>query len=53
MQLLERSNLIESMGHLTMPAKLLLESIRNMSIPDEIFSDHAPKMRIRFVKQPP
>ncbi len=53
MQLLERSNLIESIGHLTVLAKLLLESIRNMSIPEEIFSDNAPKMQIRFAKQPP
>jgi len=53
MQLLERSNLIESMGHLTILAKLLLESIRNMGIPDEIFRDDAPKMQIRFAKKPP
>ena len=53
MQLLERSNLIESMGHLTILAKLLLESIRNMGIPDDIFSDNALRMQIRFAKLPP
>ena len=52
MQLLEHSNFIESMGHLTILATLLPESIRNMGVPDEIFSDDAPKMQIRFAKQP-
>ena len=53
MQLLERSNLIESMGHLTVLAKMLLEALRNSDIPDEIFSPDAPKFQIRLAKAPP
>lgn len=50
MQLLARSDLTDPVGHLTVLAKLLLESLRNSVIPEEIFDQDAPKFQIRFAK---
>lgn len=51
MQLLARSDLTDPVGHLTVLAKLLLESLRNSFIPEEIFDPDAPKFQIRFAKE--
>ncbi|MEI7512948.1 MAG: hypothetical protein WCK01_05865 [Candidatus Uhrbacteria bacterium] len=52
MQLLARSNLIEDITNLTFLAYLLLESLRNMIIPEEIFDPDQPRCQIRFAKAP-
>jgi len=52
MQLLARSNLIEGVTHLTFLAHLLLEALRNMTIPEDIWDADAPKCQIRFAKAP-
>lgn len=53
MQLLARSDLVDPVGHLTVLAKLLLEALRNLTIPEEIFDPDAKKFQIRFAKAPP
>jgi hypothetical protein len=52
MQLLARSNLIEGVTHLTFLAQLLLEALRNMTIPDELWDLNVPRFQIRFAKAP-
>lgn len=52
MQLLIRSDLIEGVTHLTFLADLLLEALRNLEIPEDLFDPNAPRCQIRFAKAP-
>ena len=53
MQLLAKSNLIEDVTHLTFLAQLLLEALRYLPLPDELFDPNPPPFQIRFAKAPP
>jgi hypothetical protein len=52
MQLLARSDLIQSLTDLTFLAFLLLEDLRNQTIPEELFATDLPRFQIRFAKAP-
>ena len=52
MQLLARSNLIDGVYHLDFLAHLLLEALRNLPIPEDIFDPRQPRYQIRFAKTP-
>ncbi len=53
MQLLARSDMTGPVGHLTVMAMLLPESLRNTPIPEETFAPDGPRFQIRFAKAPP
>lgn len=53
MQLLARSNLVDEVTHLTFLASLLLEALRNLRLPEELFDPNPPRCQIRFSKAPP
>lgn len=53
MQLLARSDLIEEVSHLAFLASLLLEALRNLPLPDDLFDPDLPRGQIRFAKAPP
>ena len=52
MQLLVRSDLIDGVTHLTFLAALLLEALRNLVIPEDLFDPDAPRCQIRFARAP-
>jgi hypothetical protein len=52
MQLLARSDLIEPVSTLTFLAHLLLEALRNASLPDDLFDPRQPRFQIRFTRAP-
>jgi len=52
MQLLARSDLIESVPTLTFLAALLLEALRNLPLSDELFDPQQPRFQIRFTRAP-
>jgi hypothetical protein len=52
MQLLDRSDLIESPGNLTHLAALLLEALRNLTLTEDLFAPNLPRIQIRFARQP-
>lgn len=52
MQLLARSDLVEGVTHLTFLAHLLLEALRNLAIPDDLWDPDTPRCQIRFAKAP-
>ncbi|MCX6843859.1 MAG: hypothetical protein NTX53_16475 [candidate division WOR-3 bacterium] len=52
MQLLARSNLIDPVTDLTFLALLLLEALRNHTLPEELFAPDLPRFQIRFAKAP-
>lgn len=52
MQLLARSNLIEHVSTLTRLAALLLEALRNLPLPEDLFDPHQPRFQIRFSREP-
>ncbi len=52
MQLLARSNLIEPVSTLTFLAQLLLEALRNLPLPDDLFAPRQPRFQIRFARAP-
>ena len=52
MQLLARSNLIEPDSTLTFLAHLLLEALRNLPMPDDLFDHRQPQFQIRFARPP-
>ena len=53
MQLLARSNLIETITHLTVLAYLLLESLRNQPLSEDLFHPRQPRCQIRFAQASP
>lgn len=52
MQLLARSNLIEPVPTLTFLAHLLLEALRNLPLPDDLFDPRQPRFQIRIARAP-
>ena len=52
MQLLVRSDLIDPVTDLTFLALLLLEALRNQTLPEELFAKDLPRFQIRFAKAP-
>ena len=52
MQLLARSDLIDLVTDLTFLALLLLEALRNQTLPEELFATDLPRFQIRFAKAP-
>lgn len=52
MQLLARSNLIEPVPTLTFLAALLLEALRNLPLPEDLFDPHPPPFQIRLARAP-
>jgi hypothetical protein len=52
MQLLARSNLIEPVSTLTFLAVLLLEALRNLPLPEDLFDPHQPPFQIRLARAP-
>ena len=52
MQLLARSDLIDPVTDLTFLAALLLEALRNQTLPEELFDPDLPRFQIRFAKAP-
>ena len=52
MQLLARSDLIDLVTDLTFLALLLLEALRNQTLPEELFAPEIPRFQIRFAKAP-
>lgn len=52
MQLLARSDLLEPIGNLTFLAALLLEALRNLTLPEDLFTPSPPRFQIRFARGP-
>lgn len=52
MQLLVRSHLVEGVTHLAFLAALLLEALRNLPLPEDLFDPHRPRGQIRFARAP-
>ena len=52
MQLLAKSDLIEPVANLTFLAALLLEALRNLPLPEDLFAPDLPPFQIRFAKAP-
>jgi hypothetical protein len=52
MQLLARSDLVEPVCTLTFLAALLLEALRNDSLPEQLFDPQQPRFQIRFTRAP-
>jgi hypothetical protein len=52
MQLLARSNLIEPVPTLTFLAALLLEALRNLPLPQDLFDPQQPPFQIRLARAP-
>jgi hypothetical protein len=52
MQLLARSDLIEPVSTLTFLAALLLEALRNLPLPEDLFDPHQPPFQIRLARAP-
>jgi len=52
MQLLARSDLIDPVPTLTFLAHLLLEALRNVVLPDDLFDPQQPRFQIRFTRAP-
>jgi len=52
MQLLARSDLIDPVSTLTFLAHLLLEALRNLPLPDQLFDPQQPQFQIRFTRAP-
>jgi hypothetical protein len=52
MQLLARSNLIDPVNTLTFLAHLLLEALRNVLLPQDLFDPNAPPFQVRFARGP-
>jgi len=52
MQLLARSNLIDPVRTLTFLAQLLLEALRNLPLPEDLFDPDAPVFQVRLTRAP-
>ena len=52
MQLLARSDLVDPVSTLTFLAYLLLETLRNLPLPDDLFDPQQPRFQIRFARAP-
>jgi hypothetical protein len=52
MQLLARSDLIDPVPTLTFLAHLLLEALRNVLLPEDLFDPQQPRFQIRFTRAP-